>query len=464
MCNINIISTLQNAYLFRSLPLEPLEKIAARAKCRQFFAGETIELEGNPSNSIYVIANGIVAVKKLVNKQKEHIFAYLMHGQSFGEVGILENRPRSATVSAVSEVDVIVIQRNDFLDILHRYSVVAIELARTLGRYLTETNHRLSRSKTAAKLILLINLTSGSGGTNLCSLLCKSLVKRNKNTTVYLEYPTPYHIAADLNIKIKDTKYTHSDGYDIMLAVEDNNLPDVARTTVVLDNLTNTYHNVVVSVYGSEISESIKMMLDYANLVIVLAPPLPELADSVKSICRQIRTHIRSDETALITIVNYAKKEYKSYPSFPFADIVIPYLDNIQPLYLSQKEGYTIPDQLSEVVNTLIDRLERVHQIGVFIPTTIQTNQTADTTAYVQRTLSFFAERFGGATSRQADGVWNSVEEGLIGERVYFVFSYVTQEALSLHIDEVIEYVKVLKKELTQEAMAIEIDDKLTLI
>jgi hypothetical protein len=78
--------------------------------------------------------------------------------------------------------------------------------------------------------------------------------------------------------------------------------------------------------------------------------------------------------------------------------------------------------------------------------------------------MAFMAERFGGATCKIANGVWNSDKLGLIGEVVYIVHSYITQSDLHRHLDEVVDFVKGLKRELRQEAMALEVNHKLTLI
>ena len=52
-----------------------------------------------------------------------------------------------------------------------------------------------------------------------------------------------------------------------------------------------------------------------------------------------------------------------------------------------------------------------------------------DTGAYVQRTLNFLGDLFGGATANTADaqGVWKSDTEGLVDETIYIVRTYVTQ-------------------------------------
>ena len=78
--------------------------------------------------------------------------------------------------------------------------------------------------------------------------------------------------------------------------------------------------------------------------------------------------------------------------------------------------------------------------------------------------MAFMAERFGGATCKIVNGVWLSDRVGLVGEVVYVVYSYLTQSDMTRYLDEVVDYLKGLKRELNQEAMALEINRKLTLI
>lgn len=108
--------------------------------------------------------------------------------------------------------------------------------------------------------------------------------------------------------------------------------------------------------------------------------------------------------------------------------------------------------------------MERVHQISVFIPTTIDVNQKVDTSYYVHKTLDFFGEKFGGATSTQAEGAWNSDTVGVVTEVVHIVVTYTTENNLNKFVDDVIDFVKAMKAELHQEAMAIEINSKMIII
>jgi hypothetical protein len=144
----------------------------------------------------------------------------------------------------------------------------------------------------------------------------------------------------------------------------------------------------------------------------------------------------------------------------PNADI--PFLASL-PSSVEQRLD-TLPPSLAQVAQALADRLGRTHQIGVYVPTTLGVNQSADTRIWLEKTLAFMGQLFGGATSHQAQGMWGSQTAELVSETIYIVKSYVTQSDLDKHLPTVVEYVESLKHELKQEAMALEVNQKLMLI
>jgi CRP-like cAMP-binding protein len=469
--NQSIIRALQNCELFKHLPENELEQIASKVKMRQFFPDEVIVWQGNPSDSLFLVTNGIVTVKRIINESEEQILNYLMAGNTFGEIGILENKPRSATVAALSDVDVVVIRRADFIDILYQFPSVAIELAKMLGRYLVDSNRRRSRGNTNIKLILLFDVFGSLGATSVGLSLARTLHQRTKQKTVYTEYPVPQKLIADLHISRKEKIYQHPAGFDILLSQEERFFSDKVKTTMMLDTLINDYENIIITLNENIdedsdgiIDQDIAMMLDYAKQIIMFAPPEVSVWGHVEEIQKKLRKRIRTNETNIFTLVNYCSEEYKE-ASFPYqVDFQLPYLPTFPPLRDMHAKEAMIPTPLLDIFNTLADRLERTNNIAMYIPTTVDVDKQIDTTLYVDKTLKFFGERFGGATSKQAQGVWNSEQVGLVGETVFIVNSYVTQADLNKYLDEVIDYVKEIKVELKQEAMALEVNQKLTLI
>jgi CRP-like cAMP-binding protein len=463
MDDSRVIEFLQKAPLFEGLVHKDLLRIAQKTKIRQFFPEEIIVFQGQPSNSLFIITNGIVAVKNITHEH-ENVLAYLMPGNTFGEVGILENQPRSATVTALSEVDLIVIQREDFLHILQSHPDVAIQLSRILGRYLIDANRRLAQDDKTLQMILLFNLHHDAGGTAIASILAHQLAKHEHRPTAYVECRTDEYVVKQLRSPAGASTYHHPAGYDIIIPQEDGFLPSITRMTLLLDKLRNTYDNIVISFPG-ELDEASALFLEDARQVLLLTAPTEDARGRLNRMESALRTRIKPGETSIFTMLNRARPEYANSELLPPpADFEIPYLEDFEGFVPPKRDRISVPDPIAEVVATCIERLERTHTIGVFIPSTMDVDVMIDPDQYINETLNFLAERFGGATSREASGVWLSEAAGLVGEKVHIVESYMSQSDLNTYLDEIVSYVKHLKHTLRQEAMALEVDRKLTLI
>lgn len=457
----NILATLKNSSLFSGLSDDELELIVPKTKVRQYFPNDMIVWQGQPSKTLFFIMNGIVAVKSTV-RGKENILAYLISGNTFGEVGILENQPRSASVMAVSEVDVMVIQREHFLEIMHKHASVAIELARILGHYLLQSNRRLANEHKDLQMILLLNTRDRTGSTTLGTLMAKELAETRKTLTAYLEYPSPTRLLKGHSLPREREIFNHADGYDILFPSRDEHLPLATQTTLLMDKIKQQYSNIVVNIHG-KLDEAIFGMLEDASQVIVLSHGSREGIKDAQYLVKQLKQNIRVDETSIITLLTLIQSAEEMEKAKEVADYVVPFIKDF-PTFKLQEPTENYPEKIQEIVQTTVDRLERTNSIGIYIPTTINGNQYFDTTEQREETLNFMAERFGGATCKTGTGVWNSEQMGLVGESVYIVHSYITQPDLNRYLDEVVDYIRVLKRDLKQEAMALEINRKLTLI
>lgn len=457
-----IASALQQSPLFSSLEADALARIASRVKVRQFFPLDVIVWQGQPSTSLFLINNGIVAVRRVV-REKESTLAYLMPGNTFGEVGILENQARSASVVALSEVDVLVIRREDFVEIMHQYPAVSIELAKTLGRYLMQSNRRLSQEGNDSKLILIFNTEENGGGTSIGNLMAEHISQELNQTVGYLEYPNPWRALNGYQLPKGRSVYHHASGYDIVLPQADGYLPASTRVTLLYDKLRDTYESVIFKVQGGP-DGATEPLLEHATQIMIIAAPTEEARQEVQRWQQRLKGKIRPEETGVVVLINRHKETFKDIPAFPEADFELPYLPNFPLFELPHRKQTEVPEALERVIHQMSLRLERTNSLGIFIPTTQAVDTATDTSGYRDRTLKFMAERFGGATCKEASGVWNSEKLGLVGEVIYIIHSYITQADLNDHLDEVVSYIKELKKELQQEAMALEVNNKLTLI
>ena len=456
------IDALAASPLFADCSREILEKIVSRVKFRQYFPQDVIVWQGQPSTSLFLITNGIVAVKQR-HRNAEHVLAYLMSGNSFGEVGILENQPSSATVQALSEVDVLVIQREDFLEILETYSKVAISLAKVLGTYLLKTNRRKSGENAQSRVMLIIPTEKSMGAGTLGTLMAAEMVHFRQSPTAILDYPDAHRILGGFQVDLGKLSFRHPDGFDLLLPQMDRHLPSSTRTTILMEQLLETYDNLVVILRG-DLDEGASTILDHADQIIIVAPPTEEGKKEVAHIRRKLKGKIRPEETNVMLLHNRPHPSLADIPEDDSADLDLPYLPDFPSFQIPPPDLVEVPDALAQLVKTCVERLERNQSIGIFIPTTIDVNLSSDTSKQMDEAMAFMAEKFGGATCKIVNGVWLSDRLGLVGEVVYVVYSYLTQSDMTRHLDEVVEYLKTLKRELKQEAMALEINRKMTII
>lgn len=113
---------------------------------------------------------------------------------------------------------------------------------------------------------------------------------------------------------------------------------------------------------------------------------------------------------------------------------------------------------------TLKNLIALESNIKIYVPSTIQGNITVNNSEQVDRILSKLSGLFGGATSYAALGCWSSPSLGLIKENVTICESYMHEDSLKANIDIIIDICEDLKQEMNQEAISLEVNNKLYFI
>jgi CRP-like cAMP-binding protein len=132
---------------FRNLPAEALEAIADRLKLEPFNRGDVVFRKGEPSGSMYLVQSGqvdVVLEGDMTPHADQEPLASLGPGSFVGELGLLLDEPRSATLLAVTDSELLGLSRSDLDDLLDRYPAIALDLSRELGRRLVATNRRIA--------------------------------------------------------------------------------------------------------------------------------------------------------------------------------------------------------------------------------------------------------------------------------------------------------------------------------
>lgn len=134
-----IFSILEKIFLFKELNWLELKKIETIIHERSYMPGEVIFNEGDSSEGMYVIKDGAVDVVR-GTPTKEVKLGSLKSGDFFGEVSLLDEFPRSATVKATEKTEVLGFFRPDLLGLISREprigSKILLSLAKMMGERL----------------------------------------------------------------------------------------------------------------------------------------------------------------------------------------------------------------------------------------------------------------------------------------------------------------------------------------
>lgn len=100
-------------------------------------------------------------------------------------------------------------------------------------------------------------------------------------------------------------------------------------------------------------------------------------------------------------------------------------------------------------------------QVKIYVPSTVDVDKNFDNSEYVQQTLKFLSECFGGATATKALGAWISTKGQLVTEHVDLVFSFAKEKDLEESIDKIYNYCLKMKLDLRQESISLEVNNEL---
>ncbi len=132
--------------LFRPLTPEQRDLLLDSATEQTFTAGHVLIRESDPPDRLFVILSGRVRVLEVATDSPvELIVGELGVGEILGELSVLRNQPRSATVVAIERTHCLVIPQTEFLRVLQNSAELAVSLLRMLAGRLYETDRRLSR-------------------------------------------------------------------------------------------------------------------------------------------------------------------------------------------------------------------------------------------------------------------------------------------------------------------------------
>ena len=162
--------TLRDVELLRKVSfLEPLDEatlseLASHAERRVYLRGATIVSELEPGADVFVILKGEAKVTVVARGGDQKVLGTLQEGNAFGEMSSLTGELRSATVTAVEDVEALVIADRDFDRLRERRPEVAVALLRVLSKRLADAENAIDALFASAKNEAAAPSEARSGG------------------------------------------------------------------------------------------------------------------------------------------------------------------------------------------------------------------------------------------------------------------------------------------------------------
>jgi CRP-like cAMP-binding protein len=126
--------------LFEGVSPEDRAALARAATLRSYRRGETIVQQGQSGDAFYVLVRGRVAVAIVAPDGREVVLNTLGAGDHFGEMALLDDAPRSASVIAQERSDLAILSRAVFLDLLKTNFVLTRALLASFSARLRRAN------------------------------------------------------------------------------------------------------------------------------------------------------------------------------------------------------------------------------------------------------------------------------------------------------------------------------------
>ena len=134
---------LRNVPLFSALPEQQLALLTSLVSRRSFPRGTTIIAKGDITESLYVVISGRLKVMMSDEEGREVILAILGPNEFFGEMGLLDDSPRSASVVALEACEMLSLSKRDFKKCLAENFEMTMTVMRGLVKRLREADQKI---------------------------------------------------------------------------------------------------------------------------------------------------------------------------------------------------------------------------------------------------------------------------------------------------------------------------------
>ena len=134
---------LRNVPLFSLVPEGQLLLLTRVLSRKAYPKNSTVIAAGDPTDALYIVISGRLKVIMSDSEGREVILANLSQGEFFGEMGLIDQAPRSATVTTIEPCELLTITRTDFTKCLQGNFDLTMSVIRGLVKRLREADKKI---------------------------------------------------------------------------------------------------------------------------------------------------------------------------------------------------------------------------------------------------------------------------------------------------------------------------------
>ena len=140
---MDVEETLRKVPLFQGFQPKQIKSLAKWTTTRTYEPGQEIVREGQTGLGLYCIQSGQVRVTHNTPHGPREI-RIMGPGESFGELSLLDNNPRSATVTAIDRTTAVLLDKSQFLAEIRTYPEMTLSMLPVLVRWIREADRKIS--------------------------------------------------------------------------------------------------------------------------------------------------------------------------------------------------------------------------------------------------------------------------------------------------------------------------------
>jgi CRP/FNR family transcriptional regulator, cyclic AMP receptor protein len=166
---VNNLEILRKHSIFGKLPKPMIERLGSYVTTRVVRRGATIFARGDPGTALMAIQSGTVKIRVSATNGHEAVLNVIHEGEIFGEIALLDGHPRTADAVAMSDCQLMIIERRDFIPFVSEQPEVALKLIEILCARLRRTSQQvedvmyLNLPTRLAKAVLRLADEAGGG-------------------------------------------------------------------------------------------------------------------------------------------------------------------------------------------------------------------------------------------------------------------------------------------------------------